>query len=436
MTKILQIGKFSVKNAFRKKSIAILAIVGIAIGLSMQIIINAYNEGMNENFNEMLSDLAGTFDIQEKNRPSAFISQLPAETVDVILQSNYSQDIIGVTGEQRLPTTVGNLYKDVLGTTMLGRPMSLNIRGINLTEFLIVSSDLDTLIEGSRYFTEGADECIIPYEMWKNNTALFDIGNTLSLKINDTYYYNVTIVGVTEKAVGGLRQEVMQTGYDVFTSIEVTKKILNEILLPENHVYHYESHGYSSANISVDNFNLITVKTSLTDTDAIQSLAGSLVTLLEQEFPDMDFSSYSTAEALSSMSDFNSTLITIRTIISVVTVVAGGMGIIIAQLVGVDGRMKEFAILKATGWKEKHIILSVLIESMTLGLIGALISSVISAGVIAVLANAPIAIVDPVFTPALFITAFGISLTLGLLGGIYPGIRASTVNPIDILRSG
>ncbi|MHA1685657.1 MAG: ABC transporter permease [Candidatus Heimdallarchaeaceae archaeon] len=436
MTKILNIGKFAIKNAFRKKTIAALAITGIAIGLTMQIVINSFNAGLSEHFDELFSELVGTFELQEKDQPSTFMSQLPADVIETILQSNYSEDIIGISGEQQLPTSVGELYSDVLGTNILGRPMSMNVRGVNLTNFLEVSSDLDELTSNSRYFSAGADECIIPYDMWANNTELFDIGKILSLKINDTYYYNLTIVGVTERSTGGLRQSFMRMGYDIYTSIEVSTKVLTELLRPENHVTHYEARGYTSSRISPENYNVITVKTSLTDADAIEDFMKKVIDMLEQNYPSIQFSSYSTAQALSEMGDFSNTMNTVMMIISIVTVAAGGMGIIIAQLVGVDSRMKEFAILKATGWKEKHIMLSVLIESITLGILGALTASALSGIVILLFSNMPGPAPTPVLTPSLLIVAFGISLLLGLIGGIYPGFRASTVNPIDILRGG
>jgi len=434
--KIINIGKFAVKNAFRKKTVAILAIVGIGIGLTLQIVINSYSAGMQQRFDEIFSELAGSFEIQEKNQPTTFMSQLPSNITSTIRGSPYNTRITSMSYEQQLPPTVGELYNGLLGENMLGRPRLLNIRGIVLENFMEVYSDLDELTLNSRYFTQGADECIIPYDMWKNNTELFDIGKTISLMVNNTYYYNLTIVGIIKSSVGGIRQSFTQTGYDVYTSIEVTTKILNEILRSENHFIHYESRGYTSVHISPDNYNILTVKTDITDTDKIQEYMDDLLAFLDQQYSNISFSSYSIAQALSNMSDYRKTMNTVLLIISIVTVLAGGMGIIIAQLVGVDSRLKEFAIMKATGWKEHHIILTVLIESITLGIIGALAAVSLSGLFILIFSHMPSPAPTPIFTPTMLVTAFGVSLFLGLVGGLYPGFRASSVNPIEILRGG
>ena len=41
---------------------------------------------------------------------------------------------------------------------------------------------------------------------------------------------------------------------------------------------------------------------------------------------------------------------------------------------------------------------------------------------------------SPVISPAIFFTAIAIAVGIGILGGLYPGIRASSVKPMEVLQ--
>ncbi len=182
----MKIGKitwFAFKNAFRRKIVAILAIVGISVAITMQVTINSFTEGMDATFNDIFGELVGTFQLQEKNSPFAYASQLPANISETIMNFENSSEIVAVATEQNLPTTVNN-YTTILGTTVFGTPMGINIRGIeNLVEFSEIYSELEELTEDSSSFEFNQDECIIPYSLYENNSEVFDIGKTFSIMI-------------------------------------------------------------------------------------------------------------------------------------------------------------------------------------------------------------------------------------------------------------
>jgi putative ABC transport system permease protein len=115
------------------------------------------------------------------------------------------------------------------------------------------------------------------------------------------------------------------------------------------------------------------------------------------------------------------------------------MAIIVTQMMSVSARIKEFAILKATGWKNSHIFKNVIYESIFLGLIGALIG--LGLGTLFILALGSEASPFGGATPYL-ITPFGIAqvfiyaLVLGIIGGIYPAFKAARVRPVRVLKGG
>ncbi len=436
--KIGKVTMFAFKNAFRRKIVAVLAIVGISVAITMQVTINAFTTGMDETFNDIFGELVGTFQLQEKDSPFSYASQLPANITETIMNFENVSAIDVIATEQNLPATTNN-YTTVLGTNTFGFPMGINIRGIeNLEAFSEVYSELEELTEESRKFEFNEDECIIPYSLYENNSILFDIGKTFSIMINTSYTYDLEIVGITSAAVGGLQQSIMVTGYDVYVPINVTNNVLYELLRTDatNYQMHYEFIGLNYSQFGIDNPNLVAVRTSIDNSVDVNNYIDDLIAYLETQYPEKKFSSLSLASALETMDDLMQTQSLVIGIVTVVVIIAGSMGVIIAQLVGVEGRSKEFAILKATGWKEGHIIYSVIVESVTLGITGSIVGIILSVlaikGLEALMTmGMPFA---PVITPAIIFTAVGIAMGIGILGGLYPGIKASSVKPMEVLQ--
>lgn len=435
--KILKLTGFAFKNAFRRKIVAALAIIGIAVAITMQVTINSFIAGMDETFNDIFSELVGTFQIQESNAPAAFASQLPSNITDTIMDFNRSEEIIAVASEQTLPTTVNN-YTTILGKTLFGTPMGINVRGIeDLDLFMEVYSELDELTEGSEYFNESLNECIIPYSLYENNSEVFDIGKTFSILVNTSYSYDVEITGITSSELGGMQQSIMVTGYDIYVPLQVSQNILTELLRNDttSHFLHYESRGLDSGLFSNTSTNIVAVRTSITNSDDVGVFIEELVGYLEEQYSGMEFSTLSLASALETMDDLMQTQNVVMTVVSIIIVISGSMGVIIAQLVGVESRSKEFAILKATGWKEGHIIYSVIVESVILGVVGSIVGIILAMGAINGLERMiPMGVMSAIITPGIIFTAIGIAMTIGVLGGLYPGIRASSVRPMEVLQ--
>ena len=83
--KIGKVTMFAFKNAFRRKIVAVLAIAGISVAITMQVTINAFTTGMDETFNDIFGELVGTFQLQEKDSPFSYASQLPANITETII---------------------------------------------------------------------------------------------------------------------------------------------------------------------------------------------------------------------------------------------------------------------------------------------------------------------------------------------------------------
>jgi|SRR5580658_5078408 putative ABC transport system permease protein len=119
-------------------------------------------------------------------------------------------------------------------------------------------------------------------------------------------------------------------------------------------------------------------------------------------------------------------------LLAAVSVAVGMLGIANMTLVAVIERTPEIGLRRALGARPRHIASQILAESGTVGLIGALVGA--SLGILTVLAVALVRHWTAVLDPVTVFPAPGAGLVTGLLAGIYPALRAATIEPAAALR--
>ncbi|EKD76446.1 MAG: hypothetical protein ACD_43C00108G0004 [uncultured bacterium] len=122
-----------------------------------------------------------------------------------------------------------------------------------------------------------------------------------------------------------------------------------------------------------------------------------------------------------------------------ISLVVGGIGIMNIMLVTVKERTKEIGLRKAVGAKNRSILAQFLIEAVVLTTLGGLIGIIISlsgcfAAVMIVNWIQPDWGVKFVVVPSAIIIACAVSMTTGLIFGLYPAIKAARLHPIEALR--
>jgi putative ABC transport system permease protein len=125
-------------------------------------------------------------------------------------------------------------------------------------------------------------------------------------------------------------------------------------------------------------------------------------------------------------------LILVVAIVSAISLIVGGVGIMNIMLVTVHERTPEIGIRKALGAKARQILdaflLEALIISMAGGLVGILIGSAIPVILTALFdVSIPISILSIVF-------ALAVSASVGIFFGYYPARRAARLDPVQALR--
>lgn len=115
-----------------------------------------------------------------------------------------------------------------------------------------------------------------------------------------------------------------------------------------------------------------------------------------------------------------------------ISLLVGGIGIMNIMLASVTERTREIGIRRAIGAKKKQIITQFLIETVVLSTIGGILGLCI--GIIIPLFIELFTKMPTVITPFSIILPFVISISIGIIFGIYPAARAAEVDPIIALR--
>ncbi len=120
-----------------------------------------------------------------------------------------------------------------------------------------------------------------------------------------------------------------------------------------------------------------------------------------------------------------------------ISLIVGGIGIMNIMLVSVTERTREIGLRKAVGARRRDILLQFLLEAVMLTVTGGLVGIAVG-GVAGWLLSVIAAKFLGEFSFVLSITAIALAVCMavgtGLIFGIYPARRASTLSPIDALK--
>lgn len=168
--------------------------------------------------------------------------------------------------------------------------------------------------------------------------------------------------------------------------------------------------------------------------DADVEVVSSQITerLIENHDGEEDFSVLSQEELLGLFNDFVDLATTMVSAIAAISLIVGGIGIMNIMLVTVTERTKEIGLRKAVGATKFAILTQFLMESVVITFIGGLIGLGISIGISFYVArNTPL---TPVVSGQVILMATLISMTIGVIFGLWPAMRAANKDPIEALR--
>ncbi len=145
-----------------------------------------------------------------------------------------------------------------------------------------------------------------------------------------------------------------------------------------------------------------------------------------------DFEYYANDSLASAFASIATTVRAGAFVISLIALVAAGVGIMNIMLVSVTERTKEIGVRKSIGAKKRDILRQFLIEAVVLSVAGGLLGilfGIIGGNAVAVLLKA-----DVIFPWDWALIGVTVCCLIGMAFGMYPAWKAASLDPIEALR--
>ncbi len=165
----------------------------------------------------------------------------------------------------------------------------------------------------------------------------------------------------------------------------------------------------------------------------IEAAIGYLRTIRKVEpGKDNDFDIFSNESIMSQINNITSGVRIGAMVISIIALIAAGVGIMNIMLVSVTERTREIGVRKAIGARKMSILYQFLIEALILCVTGGFVGIVLGVGLgnlVGSFLNAQLAI------PYNWVViGFSLCILVGIVFGTYPAYKASNLDPIEALR--
>jgi putative ABC transport system permease protein len=247
------------------------------------------------------------------------------------------------------------------------------------------------------------------------------IGETINLG-NDAY----TVVGVTSEraatAVVGNSVTSQDYNRDVYIPLNTCRLRFGERILE-----------LRSGRFSAEETELTQLTIQVNSIDEVTPTASVLVASYERYHPQKDVQMAIPYELLEQARRSARQFTIILGTIASISLLVGGIGIMNIMLATVTERTREIGIRRALGAKRRDITQQFLIECVALSAVGGFAGILVGMGI-------PRLIVyffpdqKTIVTVQSVLVAFGISVSVGILFGVYPARRAALMDPIEALR--
>ena len=181
-----------------------------------------------------------------------------------------------------------------------------------------------------------------------------------------------------------------------------------------------------------DNFISVIARRGQLD-EAIDEVRGVLRRRRHVKPADPDNFGITTSESL--ISDFQQvigTVVIVMVVISSIGLLVGGIGVMNIMLMSVTERTREIGVRKAIGARRGDITWQFLLEAMTLTGMGGLIAILLVSGIVLLIRE--LTTWQPAVPIWAGVVGMAVSITIGLVFGVWPAMKAAKLDPVEALR--
>lgn len=384
--RFLQIIKIALKNIKSNKLRSLLTMIGIVIGISSVIVMVAIGNGSSKSIMSQVQSLGSNLITLSVNASKGVTPEdiTAIKTMDGVKNASpiISTSVQVKTGTQTTSYSVNGVNEDIS-----------EIRQLNLNYGRFISQiDVD------------------------NRSKVVVIGDTVAQDI----FGRLNPINQYVKLNG---DEFMVVGVLKSVGSSMAGNIDNTIIMP-----------ISTAQFIAKDTKISTVYIEATNESSVDSAMASIDSYMAgklSKYGTKPYNLMSQQQLLDTMSSITKTLSLLLGGIAGISLIVGGIGVMNVMLVSVTERTKEIGIRKALGGKQKDILKQFLIEALVLSSIGGILGVALGIGVGDLLNSFG---VSAVFSINIILIAFGFSMAIGIIFGLFPAYKASKLKPIDALR--
>jgi putative ABC transport system permease protein len=396
---------------------ASLTTLGVLFGVSSVVAMLSIGEGASWEAQEQIRQLGSTNILMRSVKPPDEVRGTE-RAVRVSMHGLTYLDLERV--EETLPdllaaVPIRELRHDVRAGERVSSPRVL----ATLPSYLKVSG---RLMQSGRFLCEedhiqAASVCVLSGEV-ADHLFPFETPLEQIVKIGGDYF---RVVGtLLPRATAGTTTG-RETSGEVFISFRTARDFFGKLVVKNR-----------PGSREMEQVELHEIVAQVSDIDRVERVAAAAREMLRRYHDKADYEVVVPLELLQRARETRRIFNIVLGSIAGISLLVGGIGIMNVMLATVTERTREIGIRRAIGAKRRHIVSQFLVEtvvlSMTGGVLGILLGIAIPLGV------ERFTDLKTIVTPAFPAVAFGISVAVGVIFGLYPAWRAATMNPVEALR--